>query len=102
MCNKAVKEYPWLLEYVPGNFKKQKIKAVKKNPHKLSKKRRAQKAKIKEELMPIAWHTSRWWDWCVPEDEKKRDRKIVGINMDPFVSCDPIQKIDPHPAPKGI
>ena len=21
--------------------------------------------------MPIAWHPSRWWDWCVPEDEKK-------------------------------
>ena len=21
--------------------------------------------------MPIAWHSSRWWDWCVPEDEKK-------------------------------
>ena len=21
--------------------------------------------------MRIAWHPSRWWDWCVPEDEKK-------------------------------
>ena len=35
------------------------------------KKRKAQKASIKEELMPITWHPSRWWDWCVPEDEKK-------------------------------
>ena len=35
------------------------------------KKRKAQKASIKEELMPIAWHPSRWWDWCVPEDEKR-------------------------------
>ena len=26
------------------------------------KRRRAQKARIKEELMPIAWHPSRWWD----------------------------------------
>ena len=34
------------------------------------KKRKAQKASIKEDLMPIAWHPSRWWDWCVPEDEK--------------------------------
>ena len=34
-------------------------------------KRKAQKAQIKKELMPIAWHPSRWWDWCVPEDEKK-------------------------------
>ena len=34
-------------------------------------KRKAQKAKIKEELMPVAWHPDRWWNWCVPEDEKK-------------------------------
>ena len=34
------------------------------------KKRKAQKASIKEDLMPIAWHPLRWWDWCVPEDEK--------------------------------
>ena len=35
------------------------------------KKRKTQEASIKEELMPSAWHPSRWWDWCVPEDEKK-------------------------------
>ena len=39
----------------------------------------AQKASIKEELAPIAWPPSRWWDWCVPEDEKKRGRKIVEV-----------------------
>ena len=33
--------------------------------------RKAQKAKIKEELMSVAWHPDRWWDWCVTEDEKK-------------------------------
>ena len=33
--------------------------------------RNAQKAKIKKELMPIAWHPSRYWDWCMSEDEKK-------------------------------
>ena len=21
--------------------------------------------------MPVAWHPKRWWDWCLPEDEKK-------------------------------
>ena len=21
--------------------------------------------------MPIAWHPSRWWDWSMPEDDKK-------------------------------
>ena len=32
--------------------------------------RKAQKTQIKKELIPIAWHPSRRWDWCVPEDEK--------------------------------
>ena len=27
------------------------------------KKRKAQKASTKEELLPIAWHISRYWDW---------------------------------------
>ena len=35
-------------------------------------KRKAQKAKIKEELMPIAWHPNRVMDWCMPEDENRR------------------------------
>ena len=34
-------------------------------------KRKAQKASIKEELLPIAWLPSRYWDWCMSEDEKK-------------------------------
>ena len=40
------------------------------------KKRKAQKAQIKKELLPIAWHLSRYWDWCVPEDEKKEIEKL--------------------------
>ena len=44
------------------------------------KKRKAQKAKVKEELLPVAWHPSKWWGWCVSNDEK-RNRKIAGINM---------------------
>ena len=39
-------------------------------------KRQAQKAKIKEELMPIAWNPSRWWDWCMSVDEKKKTEKF--------------------------
>ena len=23
---------------------------------------------ISKELMPVAWHPIRWWDWCMPED----------------------------------
>ena len=26
--------------------------------------------------MPIACHPSRWWDWCVPEDEKEEMEKF--------------------------
>ena len=40
------------------------------------KKRKAQKAKIKKELMPINWHPSRYCDWCLSEDEKKEMGKL--------------------------
>ena len=39
------------------------------------KKLKARKASIKEELMPIAWHPSRWWDWCVPEHQERETEK---------------------------
>ena len=39
-------------------------------------KRKAQKAKTEEELMSIAWHPSRWWDWYLDEDEKKETEKL--------------------------
>ena len=26
--------------------------------------------------MPIAWHPTHWWDWCVPEDEKRGTEKL--------------------------
>ena len=35
-----------------------------------------QKASTKEELMPIAWHPSRYWDWCMSEYEKKETEKL--------------------------
>ena len=34
-------------------------------------KRKAQKAKIKEELLPIAWHPNHVMDWGMPEDEQR-------------------------------
>ena len=37
-------------------------------------KRKAQKAKIKEALLPIAWHPSRWWDWLFPKTKKKKQK----------------------------
>ena len=34
------------------------------------------KKHIRGELMAIAWHSKRWWDWCFPEDEKKEIHPI--------------------------
>ena len=34
------------------------------------KERKAQKAQIRDELMPIAWHPDRVIDWCFDEEEK--------------------------------
>ena len=39
-------------------------------------KRKAQKVPLKEELLPIAWHPSRYWDWCISEDETKETEKF--------------------------
>ena len=35
-------------------------------------KQNAQKAQIKEKLIPIAWHPNRVIDWCMSGDEKER------------------------------
>ena len=82
MFKKAVEKYIWLLKYVPDYFVTyQQIKIWHDNDdycnnnglikwHKGYQKRRVHKAKIKEELLPVVWHPSRWWDWCAPEDEK--------------------------------
>ena len=77
MCNEAVQSDPWTLKHVPDQFVTRKMcdETVKKSScalwYKGYQQRKAQKAKIKEELMPVAWHPDRWWNWCVPEHEKK-------------------------------
>ena len=35
------------------------------------KKRKELKKKISDELIPLAWHPKRWWNFCLSEDEKK-------------------------------
>ena len=40
------------------------------------KERKAQKAQIRDELMPIAWHPDRVIDWCFDEDEKKDLKRL--------------------------
>ena len=68
MCNEAVEADPCLLKFAPVHLRTHCFKVVQK--------RKAQKAKIKEKLMRVAWHSSGWWDWCASEDEKKRDKKL--------------------------
>ena len=48
------------------------------------KKRKVQKASIKEELLPIAWHPLRYSDWYMSEGEKKR-QKNCGDKYRPFL-----------------
>ena len=78
MCNEVVQKIPWLLEYAPDWLvTQQQIKIWHDRLDNWSEgyqKRKAQKAKIKDQLMPIAWHPSRWWDWCVPEEERKKQK----------------------------
>ena len=83
MCDDAVRYYPYSLEHVPDWFVTQQPidrwydNNYVHNDEVLSKwyegykKRRAQKAKIKEKLLSIAWHPDRVKDWCMSEDEKR-------------------------------
>ena len=38
---------------------------------------KALKKELKGKLMPVVQHPNRWWDWCVSEDEKKRNKSDV-------------------------
>ena len=83
MCNEVVRRDPEMFEHVPHWFV-----TLQEMWHKdfddddklitwrdAYIKRKAQKAKIKEELMPVAWHPDRCWNWCVTEDEEKELEK---------------------------
>ena len=92
MCNKAVELDPSFLWFVTDWFVSQEqlrlwhdsddwlIRWWYNNRlikwYKYYQRRKAQKASIKEELMRVAWHPSRWWDWCMSEDEKKETEKL--------------------------
>ena len=88
MCEKAVEKYPSILIFVLDWFVMQgQVKVWHDHNYYCDdyetidcydgcKKRKAQKAQIDKKLMPIAWHPSRWWNSCVPEDEKKVIEKL--------------------------
>ena len=79
MCIRAVKVNPWQLydvrdwfvilqEMQYEDFDDDDDEIIK--WHDGYKKRKVQKAKIKEELLPLVWYHDRVMDWCMSEEEK--------------------------------
>ena len=78
MCNKAVEVDPFLLQFVPDRFVKREWMWMwyddSHDDDKLIEwyegyqKPKAQKGKIKEDLVPIAWHPNCVMGWCISED----------------------------------
>ena len=91
MCDKAVEVDPYSLQYVPDWFVTKEGVYMWYDDSKYCdgddednffkrydgyKRRKAQKASLKEQLIPITWHPSRYWDWCMSEDKKKEMEKL--------------------------
>ena len=43
------------------------------------KQHKACKKELRKELMLVAWNLARWWNWCIPEDEKKEIEPLLLI-----------------------
>ena len=83
MCNKAVEDDSSSFQFAPDRFVTQEQLDIWFDDnywyhndeiiewYKGYQKRKAQKAKIKEELLPITWHPDRVMDWCMSEDYKR-------------------------------
>ena len=83
LCIRGVEAGPGLLEFVPDWFvTQQQIKISRDDDeycgddeliewYNSYQKRKAQKAKTKEELLPITWHPDRVMEWYMSEDEKR-------------------------------
>ena len=84
MCNKAVRYYLFSLQFVPDWFvTQQQIDVWYDDDYVYNdnemikwydgyKVQRVQKAKIKQELLPIVWHPDHVMNWCMSEDEKRQ------------------------------
>ena len=82
ICDKALKDDPSSLQFVPDWFVTQQQLNVWYDDdywyhddgliewYEGYKKRKAQKEKIKEELLPIVWHPDLVMDWCMSGDDK--------------------------------
>ena len=93
MCVKAVDVNPYYIKYVPDCFITQEMienggrcydsccDSCNGELHEWFNgynERKAQKAQIKAELLPIAWHPDRVIDWCFDEEEKKDLKRLWG------------------------
>ena len=93
MCVKAVDANPYYIKYVPDCFITQEMienggrcydsccDSCDGELHEWFNgynERKAQKAQIKAELLPIAWHPDRVIDWCFDEEEKKDLMRLWG------------------------
>ena len=38
---------------------------------------KAIKNDVSKELMPLAWHPTRYWNWCMSKDKKKGIKPII-------------------------
>ena len=88
MCDDAIKEEPSSLQFVSDWFVTQQQLDIWYDEdywyhddeiiewYKGYQKRKTQKAKIKEKLLPIAWHPNRVKDRCMSEDEKRETEKL--------------------------
>ena len=63
--------------------------------------RKAQKSKIKEQLLPIAWHPDRVMDWCMSEDEKRLWKEQIVVFKNYLIRKSQPQGISwPSPRPR--
>ena len=62
----------WMLKYVPDYFM---TEDMIKNCDAYRNRKKLRKS-ISEELLPVAWHPDRYWDWCMPHDEKQEISKL--------------------------
>ena len=82
MCDKIVKDDSYSLKFVPDWFATQQQLKIWHDDNDYydddeliewyegHQKRKAQKSKIKEELLPVAWHPDRVMGCCISEDKK--------------------------------
>ena len=88
MCNEAVRDDSFSLQFVSDWFvTQQQIKSWHDDDyycdssnlvrqHDGYQKRKVQKASIKEQLLPIAWHPNWYMNFCMSEDNKKETEKL--------------------------